>query len=130
MYPENTEVYNIVCDSLGIEPKPNNGTLRLPLKPIGLHSDEHNSTEDDLPDLPAETSHTENSPTEASEPKLADSPVDGAFATDTKPVDPVETESIIETAAPEGNLQIKPVDVVFQADSSQMRNNQRRLRKS
>jgi len=28
---QNTEVYNIVCDSLGIEPKPNNGTLRLPL---------------------------------------------------------------------------------------------------
>ena len=41
---QNTEVYNIVCDSLGIEPKPNNGTLRLPLKPVGLHSDE---TEDD-----------------------------------------------------------------------------------
>jgi len=29
---QNTEVYNIVCDSLGIEPRPNNGTLRLPLK--------------------------------------------------------------------------------------------------
>ncbi|KAL6247883.1 hypothetical protein RBB50_005231 [Rhinocladiella similis] len=36
---QNTEVYNIVCDSLGIEPHPNNGTLRLPLKPEGLHSD-------------------------------------------------------------------------------------------
>lgn len=35
---ENTEVYNIICDSLAIEPKANNGTLRLPLKPIGLHS--------------------------------------------------------------------------------------------
>lgn len=34
---ENTEVYNIICDSLGIEPKANNGTLRLPLKPIGFH---------------------------------------------------------------------------------------------
>jgi hypothetical protein len=28
-----------VCDSLGIKPVPNNGTLRLPFKPIGLHSD-------------------------------------------------------------------------------------------
>lgn len=37
---ENTEVYNILCDSLGIDPLPNNGTLRLPLKPVGLHSDE------------------------------------------------------------------------------------------
>ncbi|KAI9819589.1 MAG: ectonucleotide pyrophosphatase phosphodiesterase [Pycnora praestabilis] len=36
---QNTEVYNIVCDSLNILPKPNNGTLRLPLKPVGLHSD-------------------------------------------------------------------------------------------
>ncbi|KAJ5937520.1 pyrophosphatase/phosphodiesterase [Penicillium verhagenii] len=38
---QNIEVYNIVCDSLGIEPLPNNGTLRLPLHPIGLHSDEN-----------------------------------------------------------------------------------------
>ena len=37
---QNIEVYNIVCDSLGIEPRPNNGTLRLPLKPEGLHGDE------------------------------------------------------------------------------------------
>lgn len=49
---QNLEVYNIVCDSLGIEPKPNNGTLRLPLKPVGLHSDEA-ATLDDVPtDLP------------------------------------------------------------------------------
>ncbi|TID17086.1 Phosphodiest-domain-containing protein [Venturia nashicola] len=37
---QNTEVYNIVCDSLGLEPKANNGTLRLPLKPVGLHTDD------------------------------------------------------------------------------------------
>ncbi|ODM21398.1 hypothetical protein SI65_02241 [Aspergillus cristatus] len=37
---QNVNVYNILCDSLGIEPLPNNGTLRLPLQPIGLHSDE------------------------------------------------------------------------------------------
>jgi predicted AlkP superfamily pyrophosphatase or phosphodiesterase len=36
---QNIEVYNIVCDSLGITPHPNNGTLRLPLKTQGLHSD-------------------------------------------------------------------------------------------
>ncbi|KAG9623302.1 Phosphodiest-domain-containing protein, partial [Aureobasidium melanogenum] len=34
---QNIEVYNLVCDSVGILPKPNNGTLRLPLKPVGLH---------------------------------------------------------------------------------------------
>lgn len=36
---QNIEVYNIVCDSLGITPHPNNGTLRLPFKTVGLHSD-------------------------------------------------------------------------------------------
>lgn len=36
---ENIELYNIICDSVGLTPAPNNGTLRLPLKPVGLHSD-------------------------------------------------------------------------------------------
>jgi hypothetical protein len=38
---ENIELYNIVCDSIGLVPAPNNGTLRLPLKPVGLHNDEN-----------------------------------------------------------------------------------------
>ncbi|KAI0390645.1 Phosphodiest-domain-containing protein [Xylariaceae sp. FL0594] len=37
---QNINVYNILCDSIGLEPMPNNGTLRLPLKVVGLHSDE------------------------------------------------------------------------------------------
>ena len=37
---QNTEVYNIVCDSVGVKPHPNNGTLQLPLKTDGLHSDD------------------------------------------------------------------------------------------
>ncbi|KAL2130228.1 hypothetical protein VTI74DRAFT_6725 [Chaetomium olivicolor] len=36
---QNIEVYNMLCDSVGITPAPNNGTLRLPLRPIGLHDD-------------------------------------------------------------------------------------------
>ncbi|GME54605.1 Type I phosphodiesterase/nucleotide pyrophosphatase/phosphate transferase [Neofusicoccum parvum] len=36
---QNIQLYNIICDSIGIDPAPNNGTLRLPLKPVGLHSD-------------------------------------------------------------------------------------------
>ncbi|KAK5663176.1 hypothetical protein OQA88_6593 [Cercophora sp. LCS_1] len=36
---QNTEVYNILCDSVGIVPASNNGTLRLPLKPLGLHTE-------------------------------------------------------------------------------------------
>ena len=37
---QNVEVYNIVCDTLGIQPHPNNGTLYLPLKTEGLHRDD------------------------------------------------------------------------------------------
>lgn len=29
----------MLCDSIGLEPSPNNGTLRLPLKPVGLHDE-------------------------------------------------------------------------------------------
>ena len=54
---ENTEVYNIICDSLSIVPRPNNGTLRLPLKPIGLHSDDPNPADDDPADFSADAEH-------------------------------------------------------------------------
>lgn len=46
---ENIEVYNIVCDSLGLTPKPNNGTLRLPLKTVGLHEPDTSPEEQDPP---------------------------------------------------------------------------------
>ncbi|KAL8656917.1 MAG: hypothetical protein Q9226_002438 [Calogaya cf. arnoldii] len=60
---QNIEVYNIVCDSLGIEPKPNNGTLRLPLKPIGLHSGQP-ATSDEIPeDLSSEDAGVANANT-------------------------------------------------------------------
>ncbi|EKV06502.1 Type I phosphodiesterase / nucleotide pyrophosphatase family protein [Penicillium digitatum] len=55
---QNIEVYNLVCDSLGVHPLPSNGTLRLPLKPIGLHSDENTPVLDTPPDPPAHTSAT------------------------------------------------------------------------
>lgn len=45
---QNLEVYNIICDSLGIEPNPNNGTLRLPLEPVGLHSNNEPASPDDI----------------------------------------------------------------------------------
>ncbi|KAI0439631.1 alkaline-phosphatase-like protein [Xylaria telfairii] len=37
---QNINVYNILCDSIGMKPMPNNGTLRLPLTVVGLHNDE------------------------------------------------------------------------------------------
>lgn len=75
---QNTEVYNIVCDSLGIDPHPNNGTLRLPLKTQGLHSDI------DVPplDTPADPVEQEEKHDE-----------DVTQTTDTpNPVDPVPTQ--------------------------------------
>ncbi|PTB74331.1 Phosphodiest-domain-containing protein [Trichoderma longibrachiatum ATCC 18648] len=51
---QNIEVYNLLCDSLGVRPQPNNGTLRLPLKPIGTHDTEE---EPKLPEDPV-TSYT------------------------------------------------------------------------
>jgi len=52
-------VYNIVCDSIGVQPRPNNGTLRLPLKPVGLHSDQPNSADDTPIDFPPDKTSSE-----------------------------------------------------------------------
>ncbi|OJD27952.1 hypothetical protein ACJ73_00642 [Blastomyces percursus] len=53
---QNIEVYNIVCDSLEIEPHSNNGTLRLPLNPMGLHSPEDSPGAETPDDPPISTS--------------------------------------------------------------------------
>lgn len=58
---ENIEVYNIVCDSLGLQPQPNNGTLRLPLKTSGLHSPATSPSEP--ADLPASATAAEDADT-------------------------------------------------------------------
>lgn len=47
-----------MCDSLGIEPVRNNGTLRLPLKPVGLHSDPDAPKAESPADPPTHTSST------------------------------------------------------------------------
>ncbi|KAF2636614.1 Phosphodiest-domain-containing protein [Massarina eburnea CBS 473.64] len=60
---QNTHLYNIICDSIGIEPAPNNGTLRLPLKPVGLHTDPELPSDEELADpLPSLTSSPSSSP--------------------------------------------------------------------
>lgn len=51
---ENIEVYNIVCDSLKLTPNPNNGTLRLPLNTIGVHTSETSPPEPADP-VPSDT---------------------------------------------------------------------------
>ncbi|KAM5483081.1 hypothetical protein MaudMau93_006479 [Microsporum audouinii] len=59
---QNIEVYNIICDSLRIKPCPNNGTLRLPLKPVGLHSDGKTAPIENLDDLDPQPSITVPAP--------------------------------------------------------------------
>ncbi|EPE29421.1 Alkaline phosphatase-like protein [Glarea lozoyensis ATCC 20868] len=99
---QNIEVYNIVCDSLGIDPKPNNGTLRLPLNTIGLHSPETTPAEPIDPQVPEPESvaspvqiFTQSAPpaTSASEISSADpvieiSPIEASSAADPNVVPP------------------------------------------
>ncbi|KAL4806346.1 alkaline-phosphatase-like protein [Aspergillus unguis] len=79
---QNINVYNIICDSLGIKAHPNNGTLRLPLKPNGLHSDEDAPALDNPSDPPATqtAADTSPSPTVAVTQSASSSP-----SADTKP---------------------------------------------
>ncbi|KAF2847862.1 ectonucleotide pyrophosphatase/phosphodiesterase family member 1 [Plenodomus tracheiphilus IPT5] len=62
---QNIELYNIVCDSIGLTPAPNNGTLRLPLKPVGHHNDTdaslNETPEDPVPTLSTSSSSTSTS---------------------------------------------------------------------
>ncbi|KAI1337106.1 ectonucleotide pyrophosphatase/phosphodiesterase family member 1 [Xylariaceae sp. FL0016] len=57
---QNINVYNILCDSIGMEPVPNNGTLRLPLKVVGLHDPDtvFEEAEDPVPISTVEPSAT------------------------------------------------------------------------
>lgn len=78
---QNIEVYNIVCDSLGVIPHPNNGTLQLPLKTIGLHS----GFDAPSPEIPADPvdDHAETKPTTPTEdpsPAATPAPSEGASA--------------------------------------------------
>jgi len=104
MITENIEVYNIICDSLGLHPKPNNGTLRLPLKPVGTHSPET---------TPEEPSDPVTSATPASAPEdlsavISISPIEASSAANPnlKPphmvgVDPAEDTGVERPVVPD-----------------------------
>ncbi|KAH9883403.1 ectonucleotide pyrophosphatase/phosphodiesterase family member 1 [Xylariomycetidae sp. FL2044] len=59
---QNINVYNILCDSIGLEPMANNGTLRLPLRPVGLHDPDATleGAEDSAPTASAGTESAED----------------------------------------------------------------------
>lgn len=69
---QNIEVYNIVCDSLGVTPHPNNGTLRLPLQPIGLHSDKDAPAPETPHDLRPGDENTQVEPEDTERPDQSD----------------------------------------------------------
>jgi hypothetical protein len=70
---QNIEVYNILCDSLGLTPVANNGTLRLPLSPVGLHDTDGDGivTPADPVDTTAHSSAPTPTPTPPSSAMLA-----------------------------------------------------------
>ncbi|KAK0729990.1 ectonucleotide pyrophosphatase/phosphodiesterase-like protein [Lasiosphaeris hirsuta] len=100
---QNIEIFNLLCDSVGISPPPNNGTLRLPLKPIGLHSDP-GTTLDDPADPPAA-----GTATPSSIPSLATTSL--SEPAKSLVVDPVATTSVASAssaATPSKTLAIDP----------------------
>ncbi|RCI12075.1 hypothetical protein L249_0730 [Ophiocordyceps polyrhachis-furcata BCC 54312] len=66
---QNIEVYNILADSVGMTPRPNNGTLRLPLRPIGKHDED--DTESEPADPPPTSVAHETSQMSPQRPTLA-----------------------------------------------------------
>lgn len=84
---ENIEVYNILCDSIGLAPIANNGTLRLPLRPIGLHDPEVVMEE---PPDPVSSYTLEPTPVR---PTLASQAPAATTASRSLGVDPVHTSS-------------------------------------
>ncbi|PPJ49563.1 hypothetical protein CBER1_01919 [Cercospora berteroae] len=65
----NTAVYGIICQSLGIEAKPNNGTIELPFQTIGLHDPEGQYEVLDDPPPPIKTTGSSGSPSPSAMPE-------------------------------------------------------------
>lgn len=87
MLLENIEVYNMLCDSVGIEPRPNNGTLRLPLKPIGTHKPE------DTPEPPADPEPERPTVPSASDPARPTAPGKAEDKPSSSAEEPPKTEA-------------------------------------
>ncbi|KAL4947482.1 alkaline-phosphatase-like protein [Aspergillus filifer] len=90
---QNINVYNILCDSLGIEPHANNGTLRLPLKPSGLHSDEDAPALDSPSDPPATQTAAEIIPSSTTVAAPSESASSGAESHTTESEEDAEDKS-------------------------------------
>ena len=89
---------------MGIEPKPNNGTLRLPLQPVGFH------THDTSPEDPSDPPLPSPSPSTTQEEEIADaiisiSPIEASSAADPNVRPPV----VVGVDTPEDNGVARPV---------------------
>ncbi|KAF4220610.1 hypothetical protein CNMCM8980_001565 [Aspergillus fumigatiaffinis] len=91
---QNLNVYNLVCDSLGIDPLPNNGTLRLPLQPVGLHSDQDAPVVDKPADPPISSASVSVTPSQTMTP--ASTPSEVSSTALIQPTSPSENESSSE----------------------------------
>ena len=99
-------MYNIVCDSLGLEPKPNNGTLRLPLNPVGTHSPDTMPEDPVDPQSSAPESAAPPAPV-PSQPQLV-SPETPSSPTPISLQPPASTVS--DASEPDGIIQISPIE--------------------
>uniref|UniRef100_A0A8H7NL24 Uncharacterized protein n=1 Tax=Bionectria ochroleuca TaxID=29856 RepID=A0A8H7NL24_BIOOC len=84
---QNIEVYNMLCDSLGLEPAPNNGTLRLPLKTVGIHKPEDTP---EVPQDPVTTTKAPEKPTTSAKPQPTTTTASGSKEDSKKPDHPGE----------------------------------------
>ena len=109
---QNIDVYNIICDSLGIKPHPNNGTLRLPLKTEGLHDDE-NAPGLGIPDDPPQEAPPEVPPANEIRPGHMKRPSQGpplrpgANSDTAKADDPSQEQAVDEAEGHKGDGKTK-----------------------
>ncbi|KAJ8108982.1 hypothetical protein ONZ43_g6261 [Nemania bipapillata] len=106
---QNINVYNILCDSIGMNPMPNNGTLRLPLKIVGLHNADIPLEQ---PEDPVPVSTVEEVTTKMTATLPISTPSSTKPVTATIGVDPVENEPKRPTrpATPEKSKEPQPSD--------------------
>ncbi|KAL5325226.1 hypothetical protein ACEPPN_006350 [Leptodophora sp. 'Broadleaf-Isolate-01'] len=119
---QNIEVYNIVCDSLNIVPKPNNGTIRLPLKPVGVHTPETSLDEPSDPEpspsaVPTPSSEVvqSQSQSQVASPISATSPPSPESTSPTTSI-----PSSIPEPAPDAVISISPIEASSAADPEEL----------
>lgn len=99
MSAENIELYNIICDSVGIQPASNNGTLRLPLTPIGLHTDP-NTPSDETPADPVDASTPTSNTAIANTAVSSSISMASASASSSKTASPTSSAPPVESSKP------------------------------